>query len=174
MKFKTTPFTCRKHITLCLLFFIINSVSCGYLLHPKRLGQTKGNIDPVILVLDAAGLLIGILPGVVAFAVDITTGTIYLSPGEPSILDTHKKRLTRIPYNNSLSNSIKGVLPISYHREATLNIQRPAIARQLSALLGKSLNSDNIRFYIPTHHTIIVSASKNHLNELKTVSYQTP
>lgn len=174
MKSKQTPFAYRKCITLCLLLFALNTASCGYLLHPKRVGQTQGNIDPAILVLDAAGLLIGILPGVVAFAVDITTGAIYLSPGEASILDTHKNRLTHSPNNHSLFDNIDGSIPIPGNLEATLNIQRETIAKQLSDLTGARLDSHNIQFYTPKHRTITIFAPQDHLYTLKTASYQTP
>ena len=52
--------------------------SCGLLLHPERKGQTGGRIDAGVAVLDAVGLLFYVIPGVVAFAVDFTYGTIYL------------------------------------------------------------------------------------------------
>ena len=59
--------------------------SCGTLLHPERKGQVSGRIDPGIAVLDGIGLLFFIVPGVIAFAVDFTNGTIYLPPGEASL-----------------------------------------------------------------------------------------
>jgi hypothetical protein len=59
---------------------IISSTSCGTILHPERRGQPAGRLDPGIVVLDAVGLLLFFIPGVVAFAVDFSTGTIYLPP----------------------------------------------------------------------------------------------
>ena len=67
---------------MILFFFVVGFVSCGYFLHPERRGQTEGEIDRDILLLDCALLLIGILPGVVALAVDFSTGAIYLPPKE--------------------------------------------------------------------------------------------
>jgi hypothetical protein len=64
-------------IVTCLTSF----TACGYFLYPERRGQEGGRIDPVVALLDAALLLLFIVPGVVAFAVDITTGTIYLPDG---------------------------------------------------------------------------------------------
>jgi len=55
---------------------------CGTILYPERKGQKDGRIDPGIAVLDGLGLLFFIIPGVIAFAVDFTTGAIYL-PGGP-------------------------------------------------------------------------------------------
>jgi hypothetical protein len=54
---------------------------CGTLLHPERRGQRGGNLDAGIVVLDAIGLLFFIIPGVIAFAVDFSNGTIYLPSG---------------------------------------------------------------------------------------------
>ncbi len=70
---------------LCVIVsavFIIELVGCGTILYPERKGQKDGRIDPGIAVLDGLGLLFFIIPGVIAFAVDFTTGAIYL-PGGP-------------------------------------------------------------------------------------------
>jgi hypothetical protein len=53
-------------------------IGCGTLIYPEGKGQTGGRIDPGIAILDAAGLLLFIIPGVIAFGVDFTTGAIYL------------------------------------------------------------------------------------------------
>ncbi len=54
--------------------------SCGTILHPERKGQVDGRIDPSIAILNGIGLLLFLVPGVIAFAVDFSNGTIYL-PG---------------------------------------------------------------------------------------------
>ncbi len=51
---------------------------CGTILHPERRGQPAGRIDWGIFALDALGLLLFFIPGVIAFAVDFSNGTIYL------------------------------------------------------------------------------------------------
>ncbi|AMD00443.1 MULTISPECIES: hypothetical protein [Halomonas] len=53
---------------------------CGTLFHPERKGQLDGRIDPVVAIANGVGLLFFILPGVIAYAVDFSNGTIYL-PG---------------------------------------------------------------------------------------------
>ncbi|WOX05343.1 hypothetical protein [Microbulbifer pacificus] len=73
----------------CLLTLVLNLTACGYFLYPERKGQSGGRVDPVVVILDGVGLLFGILPGVVAFAVDITNGTIYLPAGGSSAIDRH-------------------------------------------------------------------------------------
>ncbi len=61
---------------------VANLAACGTIIHPERKGQINGKIDPAIAVLDAAGLLLWFIPGIVAFAVDFSTGAIYLPGGE--------------------------------------------------------------------------------------------
>ncbi len=62
---------------------------CGYLLYPERHGQTGNRIDPVVAAMDAGLLLLYIVPGIVAFAVDFTNGTIYIPPDGESAIDGH-------------------------------------------------------------------------------------
>jgi len=77
-----------KSTVLAVLCVVISAVlvielaGCGTILYPERKGQKGGRIDPGIAVLDGLGLLFFIIPGVIAFAVDFTTGAIYL-PGGP-------------------------------------------------------------------------------------------
>jgi hypothetical protein len=54
---------------------------CGMILHPERRNQPPGGgLDWSIVALDAVGLLLFFIPGVIAFAVDFTTGAIFLPP----------------------------------------------------------------------------------------------
>jgi len=73
----------------CLMTLVLNMTACGYFLYPERKGQSGGRVDPVVVILDGAGLLFGLLPGIVAFAVDFTNGTIYLPAGGSSAIDRH-------------------------------------------------------------------------------------
>jgi hypothetical protein len=57
------------------------SASCGTIFYPERRGQRGGRVDAGIAVLDALWLLLFIIPGVVAFVVDFSTGAIYLPGG---------------------------------------------------------------------------------------------
>ncbi len=60
---------------------LLQLVSCGTLLYPERRGQRSGELDIAVVLMDGIGLLFFIIPGIVAFAVDIDTGAIYLPPG---------------------------------------------------------------------------------------------
>jgi hypothetical protein len=66
-------------LALCL---ILSLTSCGTVLYPERRGQTNGKIDPGVAILDGVGLVVFIVPGLVAFAIDFTTGAIYLPHGK--------------------------------------------------------------------------------------------
>ena len=51
---------------------------CGTLMYPERRGQLAGPLDWKVVAFDALGLLLFFIPGVIAFAVDFSTGAIYL------------------------------------------------------------------------------------------------
>ena len=59
--------------------------ACGTLFYPDRRGQIEGKIDPAIAIANAVGLLFYIVPGLIAFAIDFTTGAIYLPDGKYSV-----------------------------------------------------------------------------------------
>ena len=112
-----------KFFTLSLLLFslLANLTACGALFHPERKGQTGGHIDPGVVVLDGIGLLFFFIPGVIAFAVDFSYGTIYLPGGRRASLSNNEleqlsqgdqinlERLTSLVQKNS-GNGI----PLSY------------------------------------------------------------
>ncbi len=72
----------RPVVLVATLILALQSVGCGTLIYPERRGQTGGQIDPGIAILDAAGLLVFVVPGLVAFGVDFVTGAIYLPGGK--------------------------------------------------------------------------------------------
>jgi len=78
--------------TLAMLHLL---VGCGTILHPERKGQISGQVDPSIVLLNGLGLLFFLVPGVVAFAVDFSNGTIYLPEGQTSQLsETELEHIT--------------------------------------------------------------------------------
>lgn len=75
----------RQGLALLLSsLFLFQLAACGTIIYPERRGQTKGELDPLIVVLDAVGLLFFIIPGVAAFIIDFNTGTIYMPHGKHS------------------------------------------------------------------------------------------
>src|SRR5580704_16517756 len=81
---KLTRFVVRTKRPLALILvaaFSLHAASCGTIIHPERWGQARtGPLDPSIVVLDGLGVLLFVIPGVVAFVVDFSSGAIYL-PG---------------------------------------------------------------------------------------------
>ncbi|WP_299593456.1 hypothetical protein [uncultured Microbulbifer sp.] len=96
----------------CLLTLMLNLTACGYFLYPERKGQTGGRVDPVVVILNGAGLLFGILPGVVAFAVDFTNGTIYLPSGGSSAIDRHISAADQAESDDKLASLLKSGKPV--------------------------------------------------------------
>ena len=66
---------------LLVLSLTLSLTACGTLLYPERRGQTSGRIDPGVAILDGVGLIVFIIPGMIAFGIDFATGTIYLPHG---------------------------------------------------------------------------------------------
>lgn len=73
----------RRWIQWAIAASVSTTVGCGTLLHPERRNQPAGRLDWGVVVLDALGLLFFFIPGIIAFAVDFSTGAIYLPPECP-------------------------------------------------------------------------------------------
>ena len=75
----------------------MSSLGCGTIMYPERKGQSLGKIDPAVAILDGLGLLLFLVPGVIAFAVDFSNGTIYLPAGNGSAgLETDVDHMTAV------------------------------------------------------------------------------
>ena len=62
---------------------LVSSSGCGTLLYPaRRDGTPSRQLDSRVVILDCLWLVAGVIPGVVALAVDLTTGAAYFSEGE--------------------------------------------------------------------------------------------
>jgi len=77
-------FSTRALSLIVGLALVFQLAACGTILYPERKGQVSGKIDVGVAVLDGIGLLFFIIPGVIAYAVDFSNGTIYL-PGTASV-----------------------------------------------------------------------------------------
>ena len=137
----------RRFTAVILIVATLNLAGCGYFMYPERVGQTGGRIDPAIVVLDAIGLFIGIIPGVVAFAVDISTGAIYLSPGQPSVIEKHRDRVTFIDADQDQHTS--NLEPVSLHQ---VPADPEELAQKLSQILNQEVDASDIRFYRPAQN----------------------
>jgi len=88
----------RRFLCSCVAL-AAGSAGCGTILHPERRGQPAGRLDWGIVALDAIGLFFFFIPGVIAFAVDFSNGTIYLPPREcyiPPGASTGPARLKKV------------------------------------------------------------------------------
>jgi hypothetical protein len=86
----------RILLTLGLALYLLQSLGCGVLLYPERQGQKSGRIDPVVALLDGIGLLLFVIPGLVAFAIDFHQGTIYLPGGHAGLDKDNGLRAVKI------------------------------------------------------------------------------
>lgn len=94
--------------TICVLIcavLIFQMAACGVILYPERKGQVSGRIDVDVALLDGIGLLFFLIPGIIAYAVDFSTGTIYLPGTSRSSLDIKDiKEVKFDPKNNSIAS----------------------------------------------------------------------
>ncbi|WP_297832664.1 polyribonucleotide nucleotidyltransferase [Pseudomonas sp.] len=110
--------------------------ACGSIFFPDRRGQIDGKVDPLIIGLDAIGLLFYIVPGLIAFAVDFTTGAIYLPAGKTAQVNPEKLR-PAVNADGSIDNSkLQAILESELGRSLPLNdprlIQHRGSAQQLA------------------------------------------
>jgi len=119
--FKNT--TVRSLVLILMLQFM----SCGLILHPERNGQKKTErLDTAIVVLDGIGLFFFVVPGLVAFAVDFLSGTIYLPSGNSK--------------KSSIEPNLKNVVGIKVEKEG---LTKKNIEFIIKAYTGKSVNLSN-------------------------------
>ncbi|WMC12397.1 hypothetical protein PU634_08540 [Oceanimonas pelagia] len=89
----------QKTLALALAGIITTQLAaCGTIFYPERKGQRSGRIDPVVAIANGVGLLFFLVPGVIAFAVDFSNGTIYLPGGRAE----HPPELTPEGINRTL------------------------------------------------------------------------
>ena len=69
---------------------------CAAILHPERQGNPPGPVAVGPLILDILWFIPGLVPGIVAIAVDFGTGAIYL-PGSRSAERDAPRRLAIVP-----------------------------------------------------------------------------
>lgn len=76
-------------LTAALAVVSTSFSSCAYILHPERRGNKSGPTDTGCLVMDILWLIPGIIPGVIALAVDFSNGAIYMGGGRRRSAATH-------------------------------------------------------------------------------------
>jgi hypothetical protein len=110
--------------------------ACGSIFYPDRRGQIDGKIDPAIAALDAVGLLFYIIPGLVAFAVDFTTGAIYFEPGKTAQVAPEKLKQAIGADGKVDNHKLQAILESELGRSLPLDdprlIQHKGSAQQLA------------------------------------------
>jgi hypothetical protein len=136
--------------SLCGLL-LLQLVACGTLIYPERRGQKAGELDPVIVVLDAIGLIFFIIPGVAAFIIDFDTGAIYLPQGKGS-----KERLDKI------SEGFKGARVESGSDGSTVVRVDPALLTPATVeYVGQVLGDGAFSFRHPDLQIQILDSASN-------------
>ncbi|MBU1087306.1 MAG: hypothetical protein KKD05_07295 [Candidatus Omnitrophica bacterium] len=82
---------------------ILQLTGCGTIMYPDRRGQKGGRIDVGVAVLDGVGLFFFLIPGIIAYAVDFSTGAIYL-PGGLARGPLDIKQVKFDPKNSSMAD----------------------------------------------------------------------
>src|SRR6185437_15572705 len=119
---------------------------CGTLFHGERQGQPHSHqIDWGIAALDGLGLLLFFVPGVVAFAVDFYTGTIYLPleqctshpvrSGAPQ-----EQRREAVPGKQTELIMVSDAVEFSRIDCPRMNLDPPSIERAVAAHIDRPLN----------------------------------
>jgi hypothetical protein len=123
----------HKLIALTLVVAIaFLSTSCGTILYPERRGQPPGGpLDPGVVILDALGLLFFVVPGIVAFIIDFSNGTIYL-PAQPYYGAIPHRTLRR-----------KDLVPVQFAKE---DLTREKIEEIVSQRTGRPVTLEPGRF----------------------------
>jgi hypothetical protein len=89
----------QRILMLVVMFLALKIAACGTLLYPERHGQASGRIDPAIAILDGVGIILFVIPGLVAFAVDFATGAIYLPSSKNKRGSSEKNQMLVVRVN---------------------------------------------------------------------------
>ena len=96
------------YVLVCAVL-IVQMVGCGTLMYPERRGQKGGRIDAGVAVMDGLCLLFFVIPGIIAYAVDFSNGTIYLpgtARGFPDLKDIKQVKFDPKHYTDATIEKI--------------------------------------------------------------------
>jgi copper chaperone CopZ len=137
--------TMLKNIVKALNFLVcavlvVQLAGCGTILYPERKGQRDGRIDVGVAVLDGIGLLFFIIPGVIAYAVDFSNGTIYLPGTHHGSLDLKNLKQVKFDPRHCTNESIEKIIKEETGYAVKLNQDNMNISRL------KSIDEMMVRF----------------------------
>lgn len=125
-------------------------VGCGTILYPERRGQPATRVDWAVVAMDGLLLLLFLVPGIIAFVVDFTTGAIYLPVGSSVAaaskenryhkLQLPKDKLTEQGIAAAVSAHLKRPVRLEQDRYETRTIgsldEFEPTAREYASLIG--------------------------------------
>jgi hypothetical protein len=103
------------------LAFVLTS--CGTLLYPERRGQPVGRLDVGVVALDGVGLLLFLVPGVIAFIVDFATGAIYLPPEYALVVPSAAMELRQVRVDPAALTPRRVAAIVQEQTGKTVNLQ---------------------------------------------------
>ena len=113
---RKNSYALRALIT-CVVSFQL--ASCGTILYPERRDQKAGHLDVGVVLLDSIGLLFFLIPGIIAFAVDFSSGAIYLPAKEKdkNARNGGKYRIVRFDPDHYTTESLEKTISRETGRE---------------------------------------------------------
>lgn len=134
-----------RSVICCAL--IAQLAGCGTLIYPERRGQQHGRIDPAIAILDGIGLLLFVIPGLVAFAIDFSTGAIYLPGSVLGSLDRNTMKVITFDPQHTTAADIEEMIWKETGRRVTLHqadmeVSRLGSVEGLSQRFAETLSTD--------------------------------
>jgi hypothetical protein len=108
-----------------MVLLVVQTAGCGLLLYPERQGRKSGRIDPGVAILDAAGLVVFVVPGLIAFGVDFITGCIYLPGGRQAASPGTGLTVVRVDAVALDRPTLEGIIATATGRD--LRLDHPAL-----------------------------------------------
>lgn len=118
----------RPLLIITMLAFMLQATGCGTIIYPERRGQPAGKIDPQVAILNGLGLLLFIVPGVVAFGVDFATGAIYLPGGKKAAVPGEAVRVVLADPDSLDSAAIEHI--VSAETGQPVSLDAPGVRQQ--------------------------------------------
>lgn len=115
--------------TAVCLTLVVQLAGCGTLMYPERRGQRSGRVDVGVAVLDGIGLFFFLIPGIIAFAVDFSEGTIYLPAGALSSLNLKEIKVAKFDPRHANAATIEAIVRRETGQRVTLNQDTMQVAR---------------------------------------------
>jgi hypothetical protein len=108
---------------------IAQLAGCGTIMYPERRGQKGGRIDAGVAVMDGLCLLLFIIPGVIAYAVDFSNGTIYLPGTARGSLDAKDIKQVKFVPKHHTNETIEKIIKEETGYTVKLNQDNMRISR---------------------------------------------